>query len=252
MAKASGDHAAVLKSGRWKEAVQAYLAAISHLDGQVGRVLDALEQWPYKDNTIICLWGDHGWHLGEKEHWRKFALWEEATRAPLIWLAPGTTTPGGVCKSPVDFMAIYPTLCDLADIPIPRHVEGQSIRGLLKDPYAASSGVGSSGNFVALPWSFLGVRWRRLPGWKHSLPTMRVCSESMSPNEWNLSISGSKSGVSRFVSGMSVLAYRAPNAAMPAVSPTMLKSGGGGISTPCSSPRSSWPVSLAVAARSTA
>ena len=141
MAKASGDHAAVLKSGRWKEAVQAYLAAISYLDGQVGRVLDALEQSPYKDNTIICLWGDHGWHLGEKEHWRKFALWEEATRAPLIWVAPGTTTPGGVCESPVDFMAIYPTLCDLAEIPIPKHVEGQSIRVLLKDPDAASSGV---------------------------------------------------------------------------------------------------------------
>ncbi|MCX7400227.1 MAG: sulfatase-like hydrolase/transferase [Planctomycetales bacterium] len=141
MAKASGDHTAVLKSGRWKEAVQAYLAAISYLDGQVGRVLDALEQSSYKDNTIICLWGDHGWHLGEKEHWRKFALWEEATRAPLIWVVPGTTTPGGVCKSPVDFMAIYPTLCDLADIPLPRHVEGQSIRGLLKDPNAASSDV---------------------------------------------------------------------------------------------------------------
>ena len=141
MAKASGDHAAVLKSGRWKEAVQAYLAAISYLDGQVGRVLDALEQSPYKDNTIICLWGDHGWHLGEKEHWRKFALWEEATRAPLIWVAPGTTTPGGVCKSPVDFMTIYPTLCDLAEISIPKHVEGQSIRALLKDPNASSSGV---------------------------------------------------------------------------------------------------------------
>ena len=141
MAKASGDHAAVLKSGRWKEAVQAYLAAISYLDGQVGRVLDALEQSSYKDNTIICLWGDHGWHLGEKEHWRKFALWEEATRAPLIWVAPGTTTPGGVCKSPVDFMTIYPTLCDLAEIPIPKHVEGQSIRALLRDPNAAGSGI---------------------------------------------------------------------------------------------------------------
>jgi arylsulfatase A-like enzyme len=141
MAKAAGDHAAVLQSGRWKEAVQAYLAAISYLDGQVGRVLDALEQSSYKDNTIICLWGDHGWHLGEKEHWRKFALWEEATRAPLIWVAPGKTTPGGVCKSPVDFMTIYPTLCDLADIPIPKHVEDQSIRGLLKDPNAAGSGV---------------------------------------------------------------------------------------------------------------
>ncbi len=91
MARQSGDHARVLASGRWKEAVQAYLAAISYLDGQVGRVLDAFDKSAYATNTIICFWGDHGWHLGEKEHWRKFALWEEATRAPLIWVVPGVT-----------------------------------------------------------------------------------------------------------------------------------------------------------------
>jgi arylsulfatase A-like enzyme len=137
MAKAFGDHAKVLESGRWKEAVQAYLAAISYLDGQVGRVLDALEKSPHRQNTIICLWGDHGWHLGEKEHWRKFALWEEATRAPLIWVVPGVTRPGGLCRAPVDFMSIYPTLCDLAGIPKPAHVEGRSLRPLLADPAAA-------------------------------------------------------------------------------------------------------------------
>lgn len=137
MARPAGDHARVVESGRWKEAVQAYLAAISYLDAQVGRVLDALEKSPYRDNTIICLWGDHGWHLGEKEHWRKFALWEEATRAPFIWVAPGVTKPGGVCHRTVDFMSIYPTLCDLAGIAKPAHVEGDSLRPLLADPKAA-------------------------------------------------------------------------------------------------------------------
>ena len=137
MAKPEGDHAKMLASGRWKEAVQAYLAAISYLDGQVGRVRDALEKSAYKDNTIICLWGDHGWHLGEKEHWRKFALWEEATRAPLIWVVPGVTKPGGICPRPVDFMSIYPTLCDLAGIAKPAHVTGPNIRPLLADPKAA-------------------------------------------------------------------------------------------------------------------
>ena len=137
MAHQFGDHERVIASGRWKEAVQAYLAAISYLDGQVGRVLDALEKSNYKDNTIICLWGDHGWHLGEKEHWRKFALWEEATRAPLIWVVPGVTKPGGVCARPVDFMSIYPTLCDVAGIPKPSHVSGASLRTLLADPQAA-------------------------------------------------------------------------------------------------------------------
>ena len=83
MARPDGDHARMLASGRWKEAVQGYLAAISYCDAMVGRLLDAFDKSPYRDNTIICFWGDHGWHLGEKHHWRKFALWEEATRAPL-------------------------------------------------------------------------------------------------------------------------------------------------------------------------
>jgi arylsulfatase A-like enzyme len=136
MAQAMRDHARVRESGRWKEAVQAYLAAISYLDEQIGRVLDALEKSAYKDNTIICLWGDHGWHLGEKEHWRKFSLWEEATRAPFIWVVPGVTKPGGVCARPVDFMSIYPTLCDVAGIEKPAHVTGSDIRPLLADPGA--------------------------------------------------------------------------------------------------------------------
>jgi len=137
MAGALGDHARVLASGRWKEAVQAYLAAISYLDGQVGRVLDAFDKSAYATNTIICFWGDHGWHLGEKEHWRKFALWEESTRAPFIWVVPGVTRAGGVCERTVDFMSIYPTLCDLAGVAKPQHVDGASLRPLLEKPQAA-------------------------------------------------------------------------------------------------------------------
>ena len=136
MAKPDGDHAAMLQSGRWKEAVQAYLATITFCDAMVGRLIDGFDKSAYKDNTIVCLWSDHGWHLGEKEHWRKFALWEEATRAPYIWLVPGVTEPGGVCGRPVDYMQIYPTLCDLAGLPVPEHVEGESIRPLLDNPDA--------------------------------------------------------------------------------------------------------------------
>ena len=136
MARPDGDHKRMLKSGRWEEAVQAYLAAIAYADAMVGRLIDALDASEYRDNTIVVLWGDHGWHLGEKQHWRKFALWEEATRAPLIWIVPGLTQPGGVCERTVDFMTIYPTLTDLAGIPTPAHVEGQSIRALLENPQA--------------------------------------------------------------------------------------------------------------------
>jgi arylsulfatase A-like enzyme len=136
MAKPEGDHAAIVKSGRWKDAVQAYLATIAFCDAQVGRLIDALQKSAYRDNTIVCFWGDHGWHLGEKLHWRKFALWEEAARTVFIWSAPGVTKPGGVCERPVDFMSIYPTLCDLAGVPTPAHVEGVSIRPLLENPKA--------------------------------------------------------------------------------------------------------------------
>jgi arylsulfatase A-like enzyme len=137
MARPDGDHADILKSGRWKDAVQAYLATITFCDAMIGRLIEGFDKSAYKDNTIICLWSDHGWHLGEKQHWRKFALWDEATRAPYIWVVPGLTKLGGVCNRTVDYMQIYPTLCDLAGLPIPKHVEGESIRKLLADPAAA-------------------------------------------------------------------------------------------------------------------
>ena len=136
MARPEGDHKNILESGRWKEAIQAYLAAVSFADAQVGRLIEALDKSEYADNTIIVFWGDHGWHLGEKQHWRKFALWEEATRAPLIWVAPGVTKPNSVCHRTVDFMSIFPTLTDLAGIPTPSFVEGKTIRPLLENPEA--------------------------------------------------------------------------------------------------------------------
>ena len=137
MANPNGDHAKLLASGRWKNAVQSYLATIAYTDMNVGRLLDALDHSRIKDNTIIVLWGDHGWSLGEKSHWRKFALWEEPTRAPLIWVAPNVAKVGTICERPVDFMTIYPTLCELSGVPTPSHLEGTSLVKLLRDPTAS-------------------------------------------------------------------------------------------------------------------
>jgi arylsulfatase A-like enzyme len=137
MANPKGDHARVLKSGRWKEIVQAYLATIAFCDSQVARLLDGFEASPYRDNTIVVLWSDHGWSLGEKSHWRKFALWEEPTRTVFAWRVPGLTRPSGVCNRAVDFTCIYPTLCELAGLDVPSQLEGRSIVPLLKDPQAA-------------------------------------------------------------------------------------------------------------------
>ena len=136
MAKPEGDHARVLQHNQWRQAVQAYLASIAFMDEQLGRVLDALDKGPLATNTHIIFWTDHGWHLGEKKHWRKFALWEEATRTPVIISAKGTTTEKTRCDQPVSLLDLFPTIVDLAGLPAKEDNEGHSLLPLLKDPLA--------------------------------------------------------------------------------------------------------------------
>ncbi|MCI0701862.1 MAG: sulfatase [Planctomycetia bacterium] len=136
MAKPDGDHAKVVKADQWKKAVQAYLACITFADAQLGRVLDALDKSPHKANTIIVLWSDHGWHLGEKQHWRKFALWEEATRVTFIVSAPGVTTAGTKCERTVNLLDLYPTLVELCGLPKKDGLDAVSMVPLLKNPKA--------------------------------------------------------------------------------------------------------------------
>jgi len=131
------EHNLVVKKGKWKEAVQAYLACISFSDAMVGRVLRGLEAGPHKDNTIIILWSDHGYHLGEKSAWHKFTLWEESTRVPLIFTAPGMAKAGARCSRPVSLVDLYPTLIELCGLPGKTGLDGQSLVPLLKDPAAA-------------------------------------------------------------------------------------------------------------------
>lgn len=137
MANPEGDHRKVTQHHQWNEAVQGYLASIAFADRQVGRLLDALDQSPHADNTIVVLWGDHGWHLGEKLHWRKFTLWEEATRTPLMMVAPGVTEADQQCDRTVSLVDIYPTLADLCGLPVPGQLDGASLKSLLEDPSAA-------------------------------------------------------------------------------------------------------------------
>ncbi len=134
IARPDKDHANVLKYNQWRKAVQGYLASISFVDECVGRVIDALENSEYADNTVIVLWSDHGWHLGEKLHWRKFALWEEATHNVLMMSAPGITRPGSTSKAAVNLLDIYPTLIDICALQEKTELEGSSLITLLKDP----------------------------------------------------------------------------------------------------------------------
>ena len=127
-------HQWVVDEGRWKEGVQAYLASITFADAMVGRLLDALERTERVEDTIIVLWSDHGWHLGEKHRWRKQTLWEETTRVPLIIVAPGVTTPGTRSARAVSLVDIYPTLAELTGIAAPENLDGVSLKPLLEDP----------------------------------------------------------------------------------------------------------------------
>jgi arylsulfatase A-like enzyme len=99
----------------------------------------ALDASAYRDNTIVVLLSDNGFHLGEKRHWTKFTLWEEATRVPYIWIAPGVTGVNQTAAAPVDLMSLYPTLMDLCGLPRPIHVEGVSVRPLLGNPTSWSA-----------------------------------------------------------------------------------------------------------------
>ena len=132
--KPNGDHANVIANNQWLKAVQAYLATISFADAQIGRVLDALDRSGHADNTIVVLWGDHGWHLGEKDHWRKHALWDVSTRTPLIFSAPRGVAKDKLCQRPVSLIDIYPTLIDLCGLPKRRGLDGQSLKSLLENP----------------------------------------------------------------------------------------------------------------------
>ncbi len=136
MAKPEGDHKAVVESNQWPQAVQGYLASIAFADHLMGRLLEARDQSPIKDRLIIVLWGDHGWHLGEKHHWRKFALWEEATRVPLVFVLPDGQNAGATCPAPVNLLDVYPTLIELCGLPPRSELEGHSLVPLLKNPQA--------------------------------------------------------------------------------------------------------------------
>jgi len=129
-------HDKLVALDEWKPAVRAYLASISFSDASVGRVLDALDRSPNRDNTIVVFWSDHGYHLGEKGHWHKRTLWERSTRVPLIIVAPGVTRPGGVCDEPVNLLDLYPTLIELCGLPPRPELEGHSLVPQLRDPSA--------------------------------------------------------------------------------------------------------------------
>ncbi|HEV8605483.1 MAG TPA: sulfatase [Tepidisphaeraceae bacterium] len=114
-----------------------YYASVSYMDAQLGRVLDQLESLGLADKTIIVLWGDHGWKLGEHDAWCKHTNVEDDTRAPLILSLPGMKSSGKHTGALVEFVDVYPTLTELAGLPLPKHLEGVSAKALVDEPNRA-------------------------------------------------------------------------------------------------------------------
>ena len=188
MAQPQGDHARVLRHEQWRKAVHGYLAATAFADAQVGRVLDALDKSGQADNTIVVLWTDHGWHLGEKKHWRKFTLWEESARTPLMFVVPkglAKALPGGTLADvrvdrPVGLIDIYPTLLDLCGLAANPANEGRSLAPLLADknakwqrPALTTHGRNNHGLRTA--------RWRYI---RYADGSEELYDHEADPNEW--------------------------------------------------------------------
>jgi arylsulfatase A-like enzyme len=152
----------VIENDQWKPLVQSYLACVSFVDAQLGKVLDALENSEYKDNTYIVLFSDHGFHLGEKERFAKRSLWKDGAGVPLIIAGPGISR-GQICNKPVQLLDIYPTLLQLAGLEADPKLEGNSLVPLLKDteanwPYMARTSFGP-GNYAMISEHFRYIQY---------------------------------------------------------------------------------------------
>lgn len=162
----AGTHKTVTEHNQWREGVAAYLATIAFADAQVGKVLDALDRSPHANSTWVVLWSDHGWTLGEKEHWGKYDPWQGSLRVPLIIVPPKDATPDGFqpgsrCDALVSLLDLYPTLIDACRLPERAELEGRSLLPLISDPdrkwsEAVSASIGRGTHAViSKDWKYI-------------------------------------------------------------------------------------------------
>ena len=182
----AGRHSTVVKYDQWQEAVEAYLACISFVDEQVGRLLDALDNASFGDNTVIVLWSDHGWHLGEKQHWGKWTGWERSARVPLIIVPPKKLADhfapaGSRCGQPVSLIDLYPTLAELCDVAHPANLDGHSLVPLLREPNRAT-GRSVVTTFDPGNASLRTERWRYI---RYADGSEELYDHRTDPNEWD-------------------------------------------------------------------
>ena len=172
------DHEYIVAHNEWDKTLQAYHASVAFVDRQIGRFLKALKKNPRGRETIVMLVSDHGWHLGEKKHWCKGAIWEQTTHIPFIVRGPGVK-PGSVCAQPVSLIDVYPSLVDLAGFEIPEFLDGTSVKSQLKDPTVkrppaiSSYGEGNT--------SIRTERWRYI---RYEDGSEELYDHSVDPDEW--------------------------------------------------------------------
>ncbi|NEO88260.1 MAG: sulfatase [Spirulina sp. SIO3F2] len=170
-------HQRIMNAGSYAEAVQAYLAAIAYVDAQVGRILDGLDRSPHARNTVVVLWSDHGWHLGEKLHWTKFALWEEATRVPLIIALPNQR--GQSCDRVVSLLDLYPTLAELCQLTNTPVLSGTSLVPWLQNPRRRRDVPA-----VMLWENHVSVRWEQYRYTRYQDGSEEFYDHRRDPQEW--------------------------------------------------------------------
>ena len=180
----AGRHATVVQHGQWKDAVAAYLACVSFVDAQIGRMLDALDGGPHANDTAMVLWGDHGWHLGEKQHWGKWTGWERATRVPLV-VVPARSDhdrfrTGELCRRPVGLIDLFPTLLELCGLPPEPGLDGSSLVPQLRDPTAPTRPALTT--FGAGNYAVRDDDWRLI---RYRDGSEELYDHRQDPHEWN-------------------------------------------------------------------
>lgn len=180
VAHGTGDDDLLKANGAVRDAVQGYLASITYADSLVGLLLDELDASPMRDNTVVVLWSDHGFHMGEKNHWRKMTVWERSARAPLIISVPGMRTAGEECAAPVSMIDIYPTLTELCGLPPREGLDGRSLVPLLERPDTVGDRVVAT-SLNANVHGLVDRRWRFI---SYGNGEEELYDHDSDPHEW--------------------------------------------------------------------
>ena len=181
----AGSHATVQRYGQWRDAVMAYLACVTFVDHHVGRLIDALDAGEFDDNTLVVLWSDHGWHLGEKQHWGKWTGWERSTRVPLMIVPPKNRAhefadAGSRCEEPVSLIDLYPTIMELCGADAPDRLDGTSLVPQLRQPDQKTDRAVIT-TFDPGNISVRTSRWRYI---RYADGSEELYDHDADPNEW--------------------------------------------------------------------